>query len=393
MAKKLLDFRIASKEEIDRARKISNGYIQKAIFPLSPGSVHRTIIYKIMDETFGAPNYIPGEKSTWEWVVYTEAGLLTVYDIKGDWSIATFYSKYSEELLVNATKLKEALFEEAKKVKPSKSQIKKNKVGGTIKNPYSFSRVMVDHLMLQAKKLEEESNKLQAERNFMKFAGSMKKTIEIINLNNVIASFYKAAFMTTFLSLEGFLNLIFKLFIRERYRDDIFERKLKREILPIKILEIDIYCHSFKYSPFERGDELFSAIQHFIDIRNKFLHSNICEQTESHLVKIGKYIVTTEEELKVKFGLPSDFDKINKIHVIRAKKLVEKFVLKILQSMGKKVKVPFTMVHSYQWISYFWDKKDSIIFPLDKEDFVPLDEVETFLSKSTELDKEYYHIN
>ena len=385
MPKKLSDFRLASEEEINEASKLSNGLIGGAIFPWGPGGFHRTIIYKVMDETFGSPNYYPGEKSTWEWVIYTKAGLLTVYDYKGLWSIGYLYTKPSEELRAEATIFRDALFEEAKKVKISKKQIKKGKIGGAIRNPYSIYRRTTGDLMNQAYKVVEEIYKIRSEKDFL-------KSVNGINLGIVVGSLYRAAFMSNFLSLEGFINLIYKLFLRERYRKEIYEKRLRGEMLPIKILEIDTYCHSFENPPLTEKDELFSATQHFINIRNQFLHANICEPMESHYVKLDKHNVVVESEVKEKYGITSDLNKLTNIHIIRAEKLVEKIVLKILQSLVEKIKLPFATIHSYIWINYIWNKKDSIIFLLDEEDFQAAEIVEVLLEEPTELNEEYYNV-
>lgn len=383
MQKKLSDFRIASEEEIKKASKHSNGFIGEAIYYWSPGGFHRTIIYKVMDETFGPPNGYPWEHSTWEWVIFTNAGLLTVYDHKGSWSIGCLYIKPSEELKVEAKSLGDALFTEAKKVRLSKKQIKKGKIGGSIFPPYSIYRRTTEDLMSQAHKVIDEINKMER---------TINNIGEVAAKNHLVASLYRAAFMTTFLTLEGFVNLIYFLFTKDRYRIDMYGKRLEREMLPIKILEMDIYCHSFKYAPLTHEDELFSAIQYFINIRNQFLHANISETMETCLVKQGNYYIAVKGEPEEKYGLTPDIRSLTNIHIIRANKLVEKFVIKTLQSLTDRIKVPFTIVHSYIWIDYIWDKPDSIKFPLEEEDYVEIEYVEEFLEKSTKLDKEYYDI-
>jgi len=90
--------------------------------------------------------------------------------------------------------------------------------------------------------------------------------------------------------------------------------------------------------------------------------------------------------------LTTDIRNLSYIHIIRAKKLVEKFVIKTLQSLTDDIKIPFAIVHSYIWIDYFWDKPDSVKFFLEKEDYMGIEFIEDFLKQSTELDKEYYNI-
>ncbi|MCZ7355668.1 MAG: hypothetical protein O8C65_01930 [Candidatus Methanoperedens sp.] len=384
MPRKLSDFRLASQEEIE-----SVGYGGAGIFTGAPGGFHRTIIYKLMNETFGPPNTYAGDKSTWEWIIYTNAGLLTIYDYKGDWSIgyASTNLKLSIELLNEASALQDALLIEADKIHFSKMQIQKLKVGGAILNPYSLYRNTTEDLIRQTSEIIKEIESLQKERD-------INKTLDSFAKSQFVSSLNRSAFMTTFLSLEGFINLVYTLFLKNRYRNDIYDKRLRNEMLPIKILEMDVYCHSFKSSPLEKNGELFGAIQHFINTRNLILHANISDAMEEHIIKQDtNLLVLKRKEEKEKYGIASDIMNLNNVNVIRANKLVQKFVAKVLQSLAEDVKIPFTMVHSNLWVEYRHEEPDSIFFPLSEDDYVPLKEIRSILKESTELDEDYYNIS
>lgn len=393
MPRKISNFRLASKAEIENALIPSKGLtaysLGGGIFTGAPGGFHRTVIFKIMHETFGPPNSYPGEKSTWQWIIFTPAGLLTVYDYKGSWSIG--YTgidiEQSDELLAEASAFRDALIEKASKVHISKKQIKKSKVGGAILNPYDLYHLTTEDLMKQAKQIVDEIKSLQEEKGIHKF-------IEVMNKNRIVASLYRAAFMTTFMSLEGFMNLVYMLFLKDRYRNDIYEKRLRNEMLPMKILEMDVYCHSLEHPPLKEQDELFAAIQHFINVRNLFLHANISDVMEAHLVKQNKYFIVTRGESKEKYGIPSDMRNLTNAHVIRAGKLVQKLIVKVLQAMDEEARFPFAIVHSYLWVEYLRQKPDSIHFPLSYEgDYVPDEVIESILNESTGLDEDYFNID
>lgn len=389
MPKKLAEFRLASEEEIQiEIKKATRGFIGEAIYPWSPGGIHRSIIYKIMDEAFGPYNLDPGEKSTWGWIVYTDGGLLTVYDYKGGWSVGRLYSDISKELETEATSLRDALIQEAKKIVFTKKQIAKEKIGGSIRNPYSMYRAVTATILKQADSLKEEIRTLRNGGDFSNFVESMN--VEIFQ-----SRLFIAAFMNTFLSLEGFVNLVYRIFLRKRYQNEIYERRLKNEMLPIKILEMDVYCHSFLHPPFSEEDELFSAVQYFLSLRNSFLHANICDPMESHLIKHGEYLlhVKSKAEGKTDYGLGYTPQDISKDQVIRANRLVEKFVIKTIQAMKPGTKDAFAIVHSYVWLDYYWDKEDSTAFPLDEDDIRGSEESLEFLEQSTKIDKEYFAID
>ncbi|MCZ7369513.1 MAG: hypothetical protein O8C66_03300, partial [Candidatus Methanoperedens sp.] len=154
------------------------------------------------------------------------------------------------------------------------------------------------------------------------------------------------------------------------------------------------YCHSFKSSPLEKNGELFGAIQHFINTRNLILHANISDAMEEHIIKQDtNLLVLKRKEEKEKYGIASDIMNLNNVNVIRANKLVQKFVAKVLQSLAEDVKIPFTMVHSNLWVEYRHEEPDSIFFPLSEDDYVPLKEIRSILKESTELDEDYYNIS
>ena len=392
MPRKLFDFRLASKEEIENALKPPTGLtayrVGGGIFTSAPGGFHRTIIFKVMHETFGPPNSYPGEKSTWQWVIFTPVSLLTVYDHKGNWSIGytCINIEPSEELLAEASAFRDALIEKARKVRISKKQIKKSKVGGAILNPYALYHLTTEDLMEQAKQIIEEIKSLQKGKE-------IHKVIEAMNKSRIVASLYRAAFMTTFMSLEGFINLVYTLFLKDRYRNDIYEKRLRNEMLPMKILEMDVYCHSLEHPPLKDQDELFAAIQHFINVRNLFLHANISNVMEAHLVKLDKYFIVTRGESEEKYGIASDMRNLTNAHVIRASKLVQKLIVKVLQAMAEEVRYPFVIVHSSLWVEYLHQKPDSIHFPLSyEEDYVPDEVIESILNESTNLDEDYLNI-
>ena len=382
MPRKLSDFRLASQEEIE-----SLGYGGGGIFTGAPGGFHNTIIYKVMKETFDEPNSYNEDEDTWEWTIYTDVGFLTVYEHKGDWSIGYIGTnqKLSAEFLNEASALQDALLKEADKIHFSKKQIKEQKVGGAILNPYSLYRDTTKDLIRQTSLIIKEIENLQKEGGISKFRDSFVKSQFVSSLN-------RSAFMTTFLSLEGFINLVYTLFLKNRYRNDIYDKRLRNEMLPIKILEMDVYCHSFKSSPLEKNDELFGAIQHFINTRNLILHANISDAMEEHIIKEDtNLLVLKRKEEKEKYGIASDILNLTPVNVIRANKLVQKLVVKVLQSLAKDVKIPFTMVYSNLWVEYRHDEPDSISFPLSEYGYVPLKEIKSILRESTELDEDYYN--
>jgi hypothetical protein len=195
-----------------------------------------------------------------------------------------------------------------------------------------------------------------------------------------------------YLALEGFINVIYTVFLDKRYRNKLFERKLQNEMIITKLLEIDKYCDEFMHQVISPEEELFKAFQHLTNIRNDFLHANITKGMESHLVKIGEYELLTKEKPGERYGIKSHPGELTNVDVIRAQRLVEKIVIKIINALNESVRWKFAIVHSYQRLPYYYNHRGLLDFPLTEDDFVPDEEIEKILSLSPDLDEEYYDV-
>ena len=388
---KLKDFLLATLEEISKSEfppGFKAGILGGGILTGSPGGVHSTIVYKVMKDIFGPinANWV-GEKSTWKWVLKTDKGLLSVYDYKGGWSIGYVGNMLqpSEDLKKYAVVLKDAILEEANKIHISKKQIKESKIGGSIFNPYALFSGTSTLLLQEAKRViaEIEGYQITKEDPF---------NVKGLNRGLAVAALFRSAFLMNYLSLEGFINLIYTIFLDKRYRNDFYERKLQNEMIITKLLEIDKYCNDFSHQVIYPEEELFKAFQHLTNIRNDLLHANVGRGMESHLVKIGEYELLTKEKPEEKYGIKSHPGELTNVDVIRAERVVEKIVIKIINALNDRIKWKFAIVHSYQRVPYYYDHKGLVDFPLSEEDFAPDEEIEEILSLSPDLDKEYYDV-
>ena len=389
---KLKDFKLASKNDIAEARRFPNGQkcvsLGGGILTGSPGDVHKLMAYKIMHETFGPPNTdFVGEKSNWEWILKTDKGLLSVYDYKGWWSIGYVGTdrNIKKELIEYASMLKDAILEEANKFKITKKQIKDKKIGGIITNPYSLFFNTAEHLLDEAQRIITDI------RNYNKDKKGSDLFTEELNKSLIVGALFRSAFVASYLGFEGFINVIYNIFLDSRYRNDIFENKLKKEMIPIKLLEIDKYCNGFTGPVILVEDELFKAFQYLTNIRNDFVHANIVKDMESHLVIDKQYPIFAEEKTGKKYGISYHPAIISNLDVIRTRKLIEKIVIKIINTLDKRIKMDFAIVHTHARIFYIYNKKGQIFFPLEPDDYRCIEEIEEKLDLSPELDDEYYN--
>ena len=353
---KLRDFTLATSEEIREAEfppGFKGGFLGGGILIGSPGGVHSTIVYKVMKDTFGPfnANWV-GEKSTWKWVLKTEKGLLSVYDYKGGWSIGYVGNmpRPTEKLKEYAVILKDAIIEEANKIHISKKQIKEGKIGGSIFNPYALFSGTSTQLLDEAKGIISEIAGYQV-------AKEDPFNVRGLNRGVAVAALFRSSFIMNYLALEGFINVIYTIFLNKRYRNDIFERKLQNEMIITKLLEIDKYCDEFRRQVINSEEELFKVFQHLTNIRNDFLHANISKGMESHLVKIGEYELLTKENPEEKYGIKSHPGELTNLDVIRFQRIVEKIVIKIINALDERIRWKFAIVHSYHRLPYYYSSK------------------------------------
>ena len=396
----LSEYTIASQEEIAKATQISTGVtlggIGAGILTGSPGGVNRTLVFKVMWDNFGPPNghSFDDEKQTWEWVLKTDKGLLTVYDYKGTWSIGFLQASNTiqesfgkvEELTEYATALKDAVLQETKNIKVSRKQIKESKIGGIISNPYSLFNNTSIQLLDQAAGIIREIHK--KERTGKALAGLHQEWEQ----GPCVAALFRASIISSYLSFEGFVNVIYAIFLKDRYRNDLFERDLQNKMIPAKLLEMDKYCDEFVTQVVSPEDELFKAFQHFTNVRNDFLHANIVRGMEAHLVRTGDHEILWEEKAEEKFGITTHPGRITNADVIRSQRLVQKLIVRIINSMSKRIRRKFAIVHSYWELKYYFNSKGQVDFPLDAGDIIPNEEIEKMLALSATLDTEYYEI-
>lgn len=352
----------------------------------SPGNIHQSFVFKVLKDQFGPPHttYI-GEKITWLWYFKTPYGFLTVYDYNGAWSVGyrsvdnrLNLTNLSDDLKREAFDLATAIINEANKIKIP-NNLKKDKKGGSILNPYALYSNTAQSLIKESELIIQDIKQNRGKEIYYE-----------LNRSKSVAALYRSSYMANFQSLEGFINLIYTLFIKNRYKHDFYEGTLRNMMLPQKLLEMDQYCHSFKKQVITMGEELFKAFQFYVNSRNTLMHSNISEAMQAQLVQVGEDYLLARGSKTEKYGIVIDPNYITNIHVYRTELLVRKIIIRIINSLDDIAKYPFAIVYSYWWINYIIEDEERVTFPLTEDDFVPEEEIHNLLSESTDLDDDYY---
>jgi hypothetical protein len=398
MPKSLREFRLATPDECDAAEKVAaqhNGRLGAAVGsfavpPIQIASIDPTEVYMVMHQAFGPPNsrWFDPSKTRWEWIVYTPDGLLAIYDWKeGLWSIGyrgVTTTRPSDALITQADAIRAAIATAVSKITVTAKERRAGHIAGQVRNPYALFSNIADGLMEQA----EEYVRL-----ILSYDEGSEDWTQWHYAQARVGQLFSSALVNVILSMEGFVNLVYMLFLRDRYRGlEIYERRLRNEMLPVKVLEMDMYCHSFDRSPLAGNKDLLDAISHLIEVRNLIIHANVSDAMHQRVIMKGGYPLRIRNRPSSKFGIPIDVAHVTNKHVVQADMLVDKLIVSVIKAMSRKVRRDFATVHWLDWIYYEMPMQDTVRFDW-KEEYTPSQyRIRKFFSQSTALDSEYYNV-
>jgi hypothetical protein len=83
----------------------------------------------------------------------------------------------------------------------------------------------------------------------------------------------QAAFFQLLIAAEGFLNLIYELYLKPELRDDRIAGRLTRDQIDVKLRLAPVYCDCFAGKPFDHRTAAFQNFQKLFRIRNDFVRA------------------------------------------------------------------------------------------------------------------------
>lgn len=140
-------------------------------------------------------------------------------------------------------------------------------------------------------------------------------------------------------SFEGFLNLIYELYLSEEYRnDDRVRDHLKRAPIDVKLRLAPAYCSCFKKKIID-STENFKKFQAVTELRNDFVHANLSEVMIKHKIEIDG--ITFQKHSKPKrrrYDLPPSPYQLNLKHLEFVCEVIEHTVELVLSAMKPRHK-------------------------------------------------------
>jgi len=233
--------------------------------------------YLVLKKEYGEPerDSLDELKQQWVFLLKTENALIEAYDWKQDsWSIAV-YEQGDDE--AKAEKISKALLQKIRngrgKIKSDLSTIlKQNFVGQVIENPFFLYYNTATELLELAKKLSISN------------AQKEPAVGKIINWDTE-ETLCRAAYFQFVASVEGLLNLIYDIYLRQELREDRIVNRLAREQIDIKIRLAPVYCECFGVQAIDHSTEAFRKFHSLANSRNDFIHANLTKSMRTQVVE------------------------------------------------------------------------------------------------------------
>jgi hypothetical protein len=171
---------------------------------------------------------------------------------------------------------------------------------------------------------------------------SKGRWIEASNIGWKRGTLYVSAIVFFLMALEGFVNLLFKFFLKPQFKYEKYERSTSKADFDLRILHLPVYCKGFSnadITPDDTAYKQWSKINHF---RNDLLHANITEENEQIGTFEDCFTFTYDPLLhlknKQKKEMHTRHSSIDKDDAVRVQQIVEQIVAEIIEKMDEKEK-------------------------------------------------------
>ena len=141
-------------------------------------------------------------------------------------------------------------------------------------------------------------------------------------------------FFLLWASMEGFVNMVYELYLDEAYRKDkrILEQ-LKRRNLETKLRMAPAFCHGFAVKVIPFGDEM-KQFKDIVALRNELVHANLNSSMIGFERELDSYIfVDTPRGIRTYYEKPGASTLLNKSTLTTMFETVENVVELVLQNM------------------------------------------------------------
>ena len=161
----------------------------------------------------------------------------------------------------------------------------------------------------------------------------------------------RAAFFHLIAAVEGWLNLVYEIYLKAELRDDRIVDRLAKEQIDIKLRLAPIYCDCFAGKPIDHTTEAFRNFHRLVNARNDFVHANLTKNMKTPVVSLDDitFVISPDNaQNSMVPGLTSDLgiEDLRKIKVI-----VDEILGQTLGSMKPRDRREFESVMHQDFIN------------------------------------------
>lgn len=289
------------------------------------------LVYTILKESFGAPNsdFFDEDKSQWQWIFKYKDFYIEIYDWKLLSTSIGIYHEGSDQ--VKSERLGNEINELLAKIAEQKKSLLKTKAKNCkhklLENPFVIYYSTANNLLSIAKTIDK----------LIKIHSEIP--IETFDLWEKKNDLYRSAFLMLLSSFEGFLNILYELYLKTELRTDRLYERISREQVDIKLRIAPIYCDGFKAKTISHEDERFKNYLRLVNLRNDYVHANLIKSLERYIISEDEHTFIIENEEKS--DIPTNITQLELKHVELAQKTIDDVVELVFEAMEPKTKREF----------------------------------------------------
>ncbi len=284
---------------------------------LKPDAPQTYTAYLVLKDWFGPPDEEDYETKI-QWQYYIKAGeiLLEIYDWKStSWHLAVYHPDNDVTVAQEvAAKFLDILYKQAPRYAERVRSASLTATELVLLNPFAAYFSGAEALMDALDNAVE--NRILGIREHL----------------------IPSAFFLLVASFEGFLNLLYELYLKPSLRDERVYQRLGREQVDLKLRLSPIYCVCFKYELIGYASDEFQRLQYIVGLRNEFIHANLTGPMKVPVALEDGYNFLLQSESVGKYSLPRDIGLFDVQHLKFVRQTVEDVVAAILDSMEPRYK-------------------------------------------------------
>ncbi len=149
--------------------------------------------------------------------------------------------------------------------------------------------------------------------------------------------FYISSIMYSITGLESFINILYKLLLKEKYKSKVYARAVWNSSTDLRILHLPVYCSGFTNSDISPSDSAYKKWEKIRPFRNDLVHGNISDVHEGKTVFEDalsfEYRPLFHKHFRDNLEFHTDILSINKSDAESVMKYVEEIVADIISKL------------------------------------------------------------